>query len=225
MTVLKEYIDMPEKSVPIYLIFAVTMVTVAVASLFVQTWGLLLCLANGMALLLTTLMLGVTRREVLRRTIKLDTWRNALLVPLIALSAVAAAVLSAFDASYARVLLLPYWCILTGIILWMIAIFIFMQSMRAYAPHSMEQYGEAEPEGSERGPYAVVRHPVMLSVMLGGISIPLFMGSGMGFIPIGVMLAALIIRVASEDNWRFNNYEWFYDYTAEVSYRLIPFIW
>jgi protein-S-isoprenylcysteine O-methyltransferase Ste14 len=77
----------------------------------------------------------------------------------------------------------------------------------------------------ERGPYDVVRHPVMLSVLLAGISIPLFMGSGIGFIPVGVMLAAVIARVAAEDDWRFNNYEWFYDYTKEVSYRLIPFIW
>jgi protein-S-isoprenylcysteine O-methyltransferase Ste14 len=225
MTAPKEFDEMPEKSISAYLLFAVTMVAVAAASLFTRPWGLLLCLTNLSALVLETLMLRFSRREILRRRIPLSAWWDMFMTPLIALCAIAAAVLSAYDTAYAQVSVLPYWCFLLGLIVLMTAYFIFAQSMRAYAPHAVEKYGEAGPQGGERGPYEVVRHPVMLSVILGGISIPLFMGSGIGFIPVGVMLAALIARVAAEDDWRFNNYDWYYDYTKEVSYRLIPFIW
>jgi protein-S-isoprenylcysteine O-methyltransferase Ste14 len=216
---------MHDKSVNTYLVFAGTMVAVAAASFFSQPWGLLLSMICVVALALETLILRLTHREVLKRRIHLHSWWDAVLTPLIALCAVASAALCAYDATHAGFSQLPFWCFFLGIIILMSALLIFVQSLKSYAPHAAEKYGEDAPKGGERGPYEVIRHPIMLSVLLGGLSIPLIMTSGIGFIPAGVMLVAIVAKVAAEDDWRFNTYEWFYDYTKEVPYRLIPFIW
>jgi protein-S-isoprenylcysteine O-methyltransferase Ste14 len=217
---------MKRKGINAYALFAATLALIALAALLTFTfWGVMMCLMIAFVLVAQTLILRFTRPSALKRTVSADHWQDRFLPPFIALCAVASAVLSLYDTAVVKVSIMPFWCILPGIVLLLVAYIIFAQAVKADAPHAAEKYGEAAPVKPERGPYDVVRYPVMLSVMLGGISIPLFMGSGIGFIPAGFLLAAAIALTAFEDEWRFNNYEWYYDYTKEVSYRLIPFIW
>lgn len=216
---------MAEKGVNACLVFAVTLAAVSAASLFIWPLGLMLCLMNVFAFGVEMLILRFTRPVILKRKIPLDKWWDKFLTPLVALAAIASAVLSVYDVISMRITVLPAWCFFLGVVLLLSAYVILAQSLKSNAPHGREKYGEEPAEGGERGPYDVIRHPVMLAVLLGGIAMPLVIGSGIGFAPVGLLLAALIIRVAVEDDWRFNNYEWFYDYTKEVSYRLIPFIW
>lgn len=216
---------MAGKGINTLLIFTITLIAVSAAALFLWPWGLLLCLMNLGALIAEVLILRYSRPALLKRRIPTDNWWDRILTPLIAVCAIASAALSIYDVLIAKVSRLPAWTFLPGLVLLMCCYLILTQALRSYPPHAEEKYGESEPEEKDRGPYDVIRHPVMLAVLLGGISIPLFIGSGIGFIPVGVLLIAVIARVAAEDDWRFNNYEWFYDYTKEVSYRLIPFIW
>jgi protein-S-isoprenylcysteine O-methyltransferase Ste14 len=216
---------MERKGINAYLLFAATMVAVSLAALFIQLWGLMLCIMNLLVLVVETLVLRFSRPEMLKRKIPMGSWWERFMTPLIALCAVAAAALSAYDAVYAHVSVLPLWCLVIGLVLLMSAYTVLAQTLKSNAPHAAEKYYETPVNDADRGPYDVIRHPVMLAVLLAGASIPLLMGSGIGFIPVGVMSVAIIVRLAAEDNWRFNNYEWFYDYTKEVSYRLIPFIW
>lgn len=217
---------MSERKMNIFLLFAITLVLSAAATLFSWPGGLLFCIINIIAFGMEALVLRFTKPEVLKRGLPLEHWWDRIFPPVIALCAVASAVLSVYDVAVAHFsVLYSFWTMAAGLILMMSAYLIVIQSLRAQAPHAEEKYGETAADGADRGPYDVVRHPVMLAVLLGGLSIPLFLGSGIGFIPIGILLVAVIVRVAAEDDWRFNNYEWFYDYTKEVSYRLIPFIW
>jgi protein-S-isoprenylcysteine O-methyltransferase Ste14 len=216
---------MVEKGVNTYLVFAVSLVATSIAALFSYPMGFLFCFMNICALVLETLVLKFSRKDIFKRKLSLqDPW-DRYFVPLIVLGAVASAVVSAFDITSARVSVLPAWTFLPGIVLLMSGYLILTQALRSYPPHAFDKYGEAAAEDSERGPYEVVRHPIMLAVLLVGLSIPLFLSSGIGFIPDILLIIAVIARVAMEDDWRFNNYEWFYDYTKEVSFRLIPFIW
>jgi protein-S-isoprenylcysteine O-methyltransferase Ste14 len=217
---------MERRGINAYFYFAAAMVTVAAATLFVPwPWGLMMCLMMVFIFVVESLILRFSQPEVLRRRLSPDNWWDKALPPLTVLFAAASAALSAYDIGIARISMLPVWCILLGIALVLSAFVVLAQALKSQAPHAVEKYGEKPAEGMERGPYEVVRHPVMLSVLLGGLSIPLLMGSGIGFAPVGLMIAAVVARVAAEDDWRFNNYEWYYDYTKEVSYRLIPFIW
>lgn len=217
---------MAAKGINAVIVFGATLAVVSAVALFFWPFGLLLAIMNIGALAAEWLVLRFSRPEILKRRIPMENWWDKLMVPLIALLAVATAVLSVLDVLAFKLSILPPWTFMLGIALLMAAYLIFTQAMRSRPPHAADKYGEPpEPEKKDRGPYEVVRHPVMLAVLLAGISVPLFIGSGIGFAPMGLLAVAVVARVAAEDDWRFNNYEWFYDYTKEVSYRLIPFIW
>jgi protein-S-isoprenylcysteine O-methyltransferase Ste14 len=217
---------MAAKGINAFIVFGATLVVVSAVTLIFWPFGLLLGIMNVGALAAEWLILRFSRPEMLKRRIPMEHWWDKLMVPLIALLIIATAVLSVLDVLVFKLSVLPSWTFLLGIALLMAGYLIFTQAMRAHSPHAAEKYGEApEPPKKDRGPYEVVRHPVMLAVLLAGISVPLFIGSGIGFAPVGLLIVAIVARVAAEDDWRFNNYEWFYDYTKEVSYRLIPFIW
>jgi protein-S-isoprenylcysteine O-methyltransferase Ste14 len=216
---------MMEKGINAYLVFAIATIASVVAALFAWPYGLYLVVMNTGALVAETIIFKFTRPEIFKRRISMENWWDRLMTPLIAIAAVASVAFSAYDYAVVRVSLLPGFTFLVGLVILMGAYLVVTQSLRANAPHAEEKYGEEAVEDHERGPYEVVRHPMMLSVLLGGIAMPLILGSGIGFIPVAVMVIAIVVRVAAEDEWRFNNYEWYYDYTKEVSYRLIPFIW
>lgn len=216
---------MAEKGVNAFVLFAVVLVVASSAVLFTGSMGLLFLLINVLSAAMEALVLKVTRPAVFKRKIALENWWDKALIPVIALLAVATAALSVFDVLSARISPLPSWTFLLGLVVLTSAHLTLIQSVKAQPPHALEKYGEPLVKGGERGPYEIVRHPVMLSVVLGALSLPLFIGSGIGFAPAGLLIVAVVVRVAAEDDWRFNNYEWFYDYTKEVSYRIIPFIW
>lgn len=215
-----------EKRMAIYPLYVIGVAGVTASAAFMGLDGLLFVLLLLVAFVMESLVLRYSKPAVLKRSLPLVHWWERLLPPLMVVFAVATAVVSVLDILVWKVsVIFSFLTMMGGAVLLMSAVLITIQSLRAQSPHGEEKYGEVPKEGSERGPYEVVRHPMMLSVMLGGLSIPLFLGSGIGFISAALLAATVVARTAAEDEWRFNNYDWFYDYTKEVSYRLIPFIW
>lgn len=174
--------------------------------------------------LIELLILRFTRPHVLKRRLDSVNWWDRILVPVIALSIVASAVLSAYDVAN-KISVLPSWTFFVSLLLLVSSFLITAQAMVAQPPHARDKYEEEPADPKERGPYDTVRFPAMLAVLLGSVAVPLFLGSGIGFLPLIVTVLAVVARVSQEDNWRFNNLDWYFDYTKEVSYRLLPFIW
>lgn len=100
-----------------------------------------------------------------------------------------------------------------------------VQCLMAVPPHAEEHYGEERGTAEQYGPYSVLRHPMAVAAALMGISVPLMIGSLVGLIPVAGMIVFLVIYTNSEDNWRFANYDWYFDYMKTVAYRMIPMIW
>ncbi|PJB95189.1 MAG: isoprenylcysteine carboxyl methyltransferase, partial [Nitrospirae bacterium CG_4_9_14_0_8_um_filter_70_14] len=75
------------------------------------------------------------------------------------------------------------------------------------------------------GPYARVRHPMYSGVVLVLVSIPLTLGPAWAFLPVGVVLVALVIRTAFEDRLLHRRLPGYREYAARVRYRLAPGIW
>jgi protein-S-isoprenylcysteine O-methyltransferase Ste14 len=75
------------------------------------------------------------------------------------------------------------------------------------------------------GPYKIVRHPGYLGMLLGSTSLPLALGSILAFIPLVIMIVLIIIRTYYEDTTLQNELIGYAEYSKEVKYRLIPFIW
>jgi len=75
------------------------------------------------------------------------------------------------------------------------------------------------------GPYAVVRHPMYAGGLLYIYGTPLALGSWWGFVPIVVMLPALVWRLVDEERLLAGSLPGYVDYQKRVRYRLVPFVW
>jgi protein-S-isoprenylcysteine O-methyltransferase Ste14 len=75
------------------------------------------------------------------------------------------------------------------------------------------------------GPYGIVRHPMYASALLYFLGTPLALASWWAFIPIIVMMPALIWRVFDEERVLETKLRGYTEYKQQVRYRLIPHVW
>lgn len=76
------------------------------------------------------------------------------------------------------------------------------------------------------GPYAIVRHPMYLSMIPGYCGIPLAVGSFLGVIPMVLCSLALIFRTYHEEEFLLETFgKEYQDYQRRVPYRVIPFVY
>ncbi len=76
----------------------------------------------------------------------------------------------------------------------------------------------------EKGPYAYIRHPAYLGMILGGLAIPIQLGSWPAF---GVGLAntlLVFLRTVFEDRILLEGLKGYRNYSQKVRYRLVPFL-
>ena len=75
------------------------------------------------------------------------------------------------------------------------------------------------------GPYAVVRHPMYIGILVLMVSMPLQLGSLWGVVPGGLIGVLFVLRTTLEDRMLMDELEGYRDYASKVRYRLIPRIW
>lgn len=154
----------------------------------------------------------------------LRSWEKSLLIPALILYPATAA-LAAADQVRGHWSTMPGWTIIFGFFFIASGYVLIIQALQADAPHAYEHYGEPAREEGEAGAYDILRYPIVLGAILIGLSFPFLLNSALAFIPVGLQILLLITYVAREDNWRFHEYEWFYEYTRKTPYRILPFIW
>jgi protein-S-isoprenylcysteine O-methyltransferase Ste14 len=75
------------------------------------------------------------------------------------------------------------------------------------------------------GPYAVVRHPMYVGVVILFIAMPLALGSLYALIPGVLMSALLVIRTHLEDRTLHHELSGYTEYAKKTRYKLIPWVW
>jgi protein-S-isoprenylcysteine O-methyltransferase Ste14 len=75
------------------------------------------------------------------------------------------------------------------------------------------------------GPYAVVRHPGYVGIMLTTLAMPLVLGSGWAFLPSLLSTALMAVRTHLEDRTLRAELEGYQEYAHRVRFRLLPLIW
>ena len=75
------------------------------------------------------------------------------------------------------------------------------------------------------GPYALVRHPMYLGVLVMVLGTPLALGSWWGLLPAACTLPILMLRIRDEETMLRGELEGYEAYAREVRYRLVPGIW
>jgi protein-S-isoprenylcysteine O-methyltransferase Ste14 len=75
------------------------------------------------------------------------------------------------------------------------------------------------------GPYAYVRHPMYLGVMLMYLVSPLALGSYWALLPAAMIIPILVVRAVNEERLLDSELKDYPEYRKAVRYRLLPGIW
>ncbi len=117
-----------------------------------------------------------------------------------------------------------YWI---GIVLYIIATIFTLRSMivNTFLESTARLQTDRKQIVCKEGPYSIVRHPTYLSILIWCMSISLIFPSKYVILIAVVIGVIIVIRTYLEDNMLKIGLEGYMDYTREVRYRLIPFIW
>jgi protein-S-isoprenylcysteine O-methyltransferase Ste14 len=75
------------------------------------------------------------------------------------------------------------------------------------------------------GPYAIVRHPMYLGVMLMYLASPLALGSYWALVPALLIVPILVARILNEEQVLERDLRGYREYKQVTKYRLLPRIW
>ena len=75
------------------------------------------------------------------------------------------------------------------------------------------------------GPYALVRHPMYVGVLIMIAGIPLALDAWWGLAIIAVAVPALIWRIIDEEKLLKKDLPGYVEYAQKVRYRLVPYVW
>jgi protein-S-isoprenylcysteine O-methyltransferase Ste14 len=75
------------------------------------------------------------------------------------------------------------------------------------------------------GPYALVRHPMYVGVLIMLLGIPLALGSYWGEVFMFVNVPILMLRIRDEETMLKQELKGYTDYMQHVRYRLLPGLW
>jgi len=77
----------------------------------------------------------------------------------------------------------------------------------------------------DRGPYAIVRHPIYAASIAIHIGTALVLGARWGLLVLPLLIAMLAVRAVLEERTLRNGLPGYDDYAARVRFRLVPFVW
>lgn len=77
----------------------------------------------------------------------------------------------------------------------------------------------------DQGPYAHVRHPMYLGMLLQYLGHPLLLGSAWAFAPVVGMVLAMVVRIVFEERTLRAELPGYLDYVQRTRFRLVPGLW
>jgi protein-S-isoprenylcysteine O-methyltransferase Ste14 len=119
----------------------------------------------------------------------------------------------------------PAWLCLAadGVVLAGYLLYVLVLKTNTYASRVVEMV-----EGQQvitSGPYALVRHPMYLAMILLMTATPLALGSYWAMIPSVAFIALLAARAKNEEELLLTELAGYREYTQKVRHRLFPGVW
>ncbi len=165
----------------------------------------------------------VARSQSHRGTKRWDKVLLACLVP----AMVAVFPLAALDDGRFHWSNMPRWAVVTGYLLLVVGMVMSaaVLAVNPFAETTVRIQTDRGHRVVDRGPYAVVRHPMYLAAffLFGGAALAL--GSWWALIPVLCSLIILVVRTVLEDRTLRRELPGYEAYAQRVRYRLMPGIW
>lgn len=119
----------------------------------------------------------------------------------------------------------PVWIVIAANVIvflgYLFIFYVFKENSYASTVIQVEQ----EQTVITTGPYAIVRHPMYLGLLLMSLFTPLALGSYWALIPALLCIPSLVLRIKSEEEVLLNELLGYSEYCLKIRYRLIPHIW
>ena len=106
-----------------------------------------------------------------------------------------------------------------------IAMFVYAMSVNRFFSSVVRIQAERGHHVIDSGPYAHVRHPGYVGMLLAWATMPLALGSWWAFLPGSVIVGFGFLRVWGEDRFLAAHLPGYREYAARVRYRLLPGVW
>lgn len=161
-----------------------------------------------------------------RKKENVEKW-DRIISGLIILPFFAIFIISGLDFRYRWSFDLPFLAHLMGLIFYVLGNALITWSMvsNAYFSTAVRIQYDREHRVATGGPYALVRHPGYLGMIVYYLATPVALGSIWALWPAFLTVVLLIIRTALEDSTLQAKLKGYKEYAARVRYRLIPGLW
>jgi len=135
-------------------------------------------------------------------------------------------IIAGFDSRYSWSSLHTIFFII-GLILYSFAMIntFWILASNPYAVGASRIQKERNQRVISHGPYRFIRHPMYFNVIIFAVGTPLLLESVWALIPAPIIIGSFIYRCYKEDTLLQNELEGYKEYSNNVKYRMIPFIW
>ena len=119
----------------------------------------------------------------------------------------------------------PTVVVIVAAVILLISYGLYAEVMRAnqYLSRTVEVFEDQKVV--DTGMYGIVRHPMYMTTVILFLSIPLVLGSWVGFAIFMVYPFLLVKRIKNEEKILEEGLSGYSEYKKNVKYRMIPFIW
>jgi protein-S-isoprenylcysteine O-methyltransferase Ste14 len=153
---------------------------------------------------------------------------DKIITPLIGLTFIASLVFAARDVfRYDLLGHPPLPVAIVGLALWIAAWIVITLALRAntFAAPIVKHQADREQRVIDRGPYALVRHPMYSGALLMYVGAPLWLGSYAATLGAIVPMLPIVARLLVEESTLRRELPGYAEYAARVRWRLVPGIW
>lgn len=153
-----------------------------------------------------------------------QTLAQKIIISLSILGSLGVLVFSAFDHRFGWSSVPPYGSLAGDVLVvlgFLINLFVFKEN--SYGGSTIQTVEDQKVIST--GPYALVRHPMYVGVLVMMIGVPLALGSWWGLAVLALITPVLIWRILDEEALLKKDLPGYIEYTQKVRYRLVPYLW